>query len=194
MGTGYFPGVKRGRGVTLTPDPLLVCHGHERVELYLYSPYGPYGLYRASVPVQGALYLRKTDISVIFCNTLFTSFFHLRIQTGTWRRQLLFKSKHVARARTTVKHCLKYCVLLMVLSLLVVGNLNRFPIIICTAQFTVHDLKENTQVRLCTRLFLLQSMYWISCCLHADQILPTDDGLDRWSRNVGKKLPLFAAW
>jgi hypothetical protein len=26
--------------------------GHERVELYLYSPYGPYGLYRASVPVQ----------------------------------------------------------------------------------------------------------------------------------------------
>ena len=27
--------------------------GHERVELYLYSPYGLYGLYRASVPVQG---------------------------------------------------------------------------------------------------------------------------------------------
>jgi hypothetical protein len=23
------------------------------VELYLYSPYGPYGLYRSSVPVQG---------------------------------------------------------------------------------------------------------------------------------------------
>ena len=23
------------------------------VELYLYSPYGPYGLYRAAVPVQG---------------------------------------------------------------------------------------------------------------------------------------------
>ena len=27
--------------------------GHERVELYLYSPYGLYGLYRTSVPVQG---------------------------------------------------------------------------------------------------------------------------------------------
>jgi len=27
--------------------------GHERVELYLCSFYGPYGLYRASVPVQG---------------------------------------------------------------------------------------------------------------------------------------------
>ena len=25
------------------------------VELYLYSPYGPYGLYRASVPVQGCI-------------------------------------------------------------------------------------------------------------------------------------------
>jgi len=23
------------------------------LELYLYSPYGPYGLYRASVPVEG---------------------------------------------------------------------------------------------------------------------------------------------
>jgi len=27
--------------------------GHERIELYLYCPYGLYGLYRASVPVQG---------------------------------------------------------------------------------------------------------------------------------------------
>ena len=86
MGTGSFPGVKSGRGVTLTPQSLLVpwswksraisllplwairpvqslsactrvhftfTFGHERVELYLYSPYGPYGLYRASLPVQG---------------------------------------------------------------------------------------------------------------------------------------------
>ena len=52
MRTVSFPEVKSGRGVTLTPHPLL-CRGHERVELYLYSPYGPYGLYRASVPVQG---------------------------------------------------------------------------------------------------------------------------------------------
>jgi len=27
--------------------------GHERAKLYLYSPYGPYALYRASVPVKG---------------------------------------------------------------------------------------------------------------------------------------------
>ena len=47
------PGVKSGWGMTLTPHPLGKCHGHERIELYLYSPNGPYGLYRASVPVQG---------------------------------------------------------------------------------------------------------------------------------------------
>jgi hypothetical protein len=51
MGTGSVPGVKSGRGVTLTPHPVY-CRGHERVELYLYSPYRPNSLYRASVPVQ----------------------------------------------------------------------------------------------------------------------------------------------
>ena len=49
MGTGPFPGVKSGRGVTLTPHPLLVPWS----ELYLYFPYGPYGLNRPSVPVRG---------------------------------------------------------------------------------------------------------------------------------------------
>ena len=53
MGTGYFQGVKSGRGVTLTPSTTSSVVDHERVELHLYSPYGPYGLYRASVPVQG---------------------------------------------------------------------------------------------------------------------------------------------
>jgi hypothetical protein len=73
MGTGSFPGVKSGRGVTLTPHLLLVPLVMKEksytstprmvlrpvqslsactVELYLYSPYGPDGLYRASVPVQ----------------------------------------------------------------------------------------------------------------------------------------------
>ena len=73
MGTGTFPRVKSGRGVTLTPHPLLVPWSRKStaipllplwavwpvqslsastVELYLYSPYGPYVLYRASVPVQ----------------------------------------------------------------------------------------------------------------------------------------------
>jgi hypothetical protein len=40
MGTGSFPGVESGRGVT-TPHPLLVPRSKNRVELYLYSPYGP---------------------------------------------------------------------------------------------------------------------------------------------------------
>jgi len=52
MGIGSFPGVKSGRGWTLTPHPFK-NRAQERVELYLYSPYGPYSLYRASVPVQG---------------------------------------------------------------------------------------------------------------------------------------------
>jgi hypothetical protein len=38
MGTEYFPGVESGRGVTLTPHPLLVPWSKIRVELYLYSP------------------------------------------------------------------------------------------------------------------------------------------------------------
>jgi len=35
----------------LTPHRFYCC-GQEKVQLYLYSPYVPYGLYRASVPVQ----------------------------------------------------------------------------------------------------------------------------------------------
>ena len=73
MSTGSLPGVKSGRGVTLTLHPLLVPWSRKSrarlllslwtvrpvqslsactVRLYLYSPYGPYGLYRTSVPVQ----------------------------------------------------------------------------------------------------------------------------------------------
>jgi len=52
MGTGSFPGVKSGQGVTLIPHPLLVPLVMKE-QSYNYSPYGPYGLYRASVTVQG---------------------------------------------------------------------------------------------------------------------------------------------
>jgi len=38
--------------VTLTPSLRFSAAAKERVELYLYSAFGPYGLYRASVPVQ----------------------------------------------------------------------------------------------------------------------------------------------
>ena len=44
-------------GRTARTEPQCLYKGalylYLRVELYLYSPYGPYGLYRASVPVQG---------------------------------------------------------------------------------------------------------------------------------------------
>jgi hypothetical protein len=38
MGTGSFPGLESGRGMTLTPHPLLVPRSKNRVQLYLYSP------------------------------------------------------------------------------------------------------------------------------------------------------------
>ena len=51
MGTGSFPWLNSGQGVTLTLHAFS-CRGQERVELYVYSPSAPYGLCRASVPVQ----------------------------------------------------------------------------------------------------------------------------------------------
>jgi len=53
MSTGSFPEGKERPGRDADPSPPSSAVGDERVELYLYSPYGPYGLYRASVPVQG---------------------------------------------------------------------------------------------------------------------------------------------
>ena len=48
--SGFSRGKERpGRDADLSSPSNAV--GHERVELYLYSPYGPYGLYRASVPI-----------------------------------------------------------------------------------------------------------------------------------------------
>ena len=60
--------VKSGGGVKLTPHSFQ-CRGQERVELYLNSPYGPYGLYRASVPVQGCtLSLHLHLLPVLYVN------------------------------------------------------------------------------------------------------------------------------
>ena len=52
IGTGSFLGVKSGRVVILTPHPLLVPWSRKSRAIRLH-PYGPYDLYRASVPVQG---------------------------------------------------------------------------------------------------------------------------------------------
>jgi len=47
------PGVKERPQRVADPSHPSSAVGHEIVELYLYSPYRPDGLYRASVPVQG---------------------------------------------------------------------------------------------------------------------------------------------
>jgi hypothetical protein len=52
MGNRIFPGSKERPGRDAKPLPPSSTVGHERIDLYFYSPYGPYGLYRASVPVQ----------------------------------------------------------------------------------------------------------------------------------------------
>jgi hypothetical protein len=98
---GYrlFPRVKNGRGMTLTPHPLLMPWSRKgraipllphwavwpvqslsacAVELYLYSPIGLYGLYRASVPVQGCTLFNSKLISPLIYSflTLWCLMFH----------------------------------------------------------------------------------------------------------------------
>jgi len=57
-----FPGGKERPGRDAHTSPPSSAVGHERVELYLYSPYGPYGLYSTDHTepqclYKGALYL-----------------------------------------------------------------------------------------------------------------------------------------
>ena len=56
MGAGSSPGVKSGRGVTLTPQPFQ-CRGQERVELYLYFPMDRTACAEPQCLYKGALYL-----------------------------------------------------------------------------------------------------------------------------------------
>jgi len=67
---GYrdIPGVKERPGRDADPSSPLSA-GHERVELYLYSLYGPYGLYRDSVPVL------ECTLSMLLCLSLLTFHF-----------------------------------------------------------------------------------------------------------------------
>ena len=65
-----------GRTACTEPQCLYKDALYLTVELYLYSPYGPYGLYRASVPVQGCTFTfriynkkKQSDFSykILFC-------------------------------------------------------------------------------------------------------------------------------
>ena len=62
MGTGSFPGGKERPGRDADPSHPSSAVCHERVELYLYSPYGPYGLYK------GALYLLYKHRHICVCS------------------------------------------------------------------------------------------------------------------------------
>jgi len=52
-GYRFVPGNKERPGRDANPSLPSSAVDQERVELYLFSPYGQYGLYRSSVPVQG---------------------------------------------------------------------------------------------------------------------------------------------
>jgi len=84
MGTGSFPGVKSGRGVALTTHPLLVPWSRKSRAIPL-LPYGPYGLYRASVPVQRCL------LPLIYINHALTT---LDRQLRTVFPQLMLTQRH----------------------------------------------------------------------------------------------------
>ena len=60
--TGSFPGIKSGRGVTLTPHPLY-CRGEGRVELYLYFPMGRTDCTEPRCLYRGVLYFTFTYLN-----------------------------------------------------------------------------------------------------------------------------------
>jgi hypothetical protein len=68
-GDRVFPGGKERQGRDANRSPPSSAVGHERVEQYIYSPYGPYGLYRASVPVQGVHLTLLTNYLQILLST-----------------------------------------------------------------------------------------------------------------------------
>jgi len=66
-GFRVFPGGKERPESDADPSPTSSAVGHERVDLYLYSPYGPYDLYRDLVPEQGwTLPYLTTSLFVLF--------------------------------------------------------------------------------------------------------------------------------
>ena len=80
MDTGSFTGVNSA-GVWRWPLTPFSCRGHARVELYLYSPYGSYGLYRASVPIQGCTLPLPLLIIAFYAWTLCCLTFRRRIKS-----------------------------------------------------------------------------------------------------------------
>ena len=86
---GYriFLGSKERPGRDADPSSPSSAVGNERVELYLYSPYGPYGLYRTSVPVQGCTLLLLYMFRTVFPSIIKS--IRLYIQHHVYVKQIL---------------------------------------------------------------------------------------------------------
>jgi hypothetical protein len=115
---GYrvFPRGKERSGRDADPLPTSSVVGLEIVELYFYFPYRPYGLYRASGPVQGwplPLYILKifffnfdTNLSIIIllkCGHIFSPevLFFMALRSNAGHGLLIHE---VSRSHTTTQH------------------------------------------------------------------------------------------
>jgi hypothetical protein len=78
MGTG----VKSSQGVTLTPHPFSY-RGHERVELYLYSPMGRTACTEPQCLYKGALYLYlNLNILLLYSIVILSEKYNLALLLG----------------------------------------------------------------------------------------------------------------
>ena len=93
----WVPGGKERPGRDADPSPPSSAGGYERVELYLYSPYGPYGLYRASVPVQGYTlpYLYFSHCHLFPTNSLIFSGFTTKLSSIPSRMLVKLKDQDI---------------------------------------------------------------------------------------------------
>ena len=94
---------------TGSTDPQCLYNGALYLYLYLYYPYGPYGLYRASVPVQGCtinlpipllpLWTVQPVQSLSACKTVHFTFTYTSNppmdRTACIERQCLYKGSHL---------------------------------------------------------------------------------------------------
>ena len=86
-------------GRTACTEPQCLYKGalYLTVELYLYSPYGPYGLYRASVPVQGCtlpLPLHKVSLRPYRLKLEWSHFGSLYPRSHTATEHYVYKCSH----------------------------------------------------------------------------------------------------
>jgi len=98
MGTWSFPGVKSGRGVTLTPHPLLVSWSRKGSAIPL-LPLWAYVLYRASVPVQ------ECTLPLLYCGLRRCEFCWQWVPGYEKNIRLQFSEQKVAQKGTEGRVC-----------------------------------------------------------------------------------------